>query len=96
MFADLKAAAGTGFRTSELASMTPESFDLDGDTPTTTVHAACTKYRREVVQPLGSVLLCLFLPLHYSLYQLAQNIREAFDLNIRIGDSVRYGVWWQQ
>jgi integrase len=36
-------AAATGFRTSELASMTPESFDLDGDTPTATVQAACTK-----------------------------------------------------
>lgn len=45
-------AAATGFRTSELASMTPASFDLDGDTPTATVQAACTKNRREAVQPL--------------------------------------------
>jgi site-specific recombinase XerC len=45
-------AAATGFRTSELASMTPESFDLDGDTPTATVEAACTKNRRLAVQPL--------------------------------------------
>jgi integrase len=45
-------AAATGFRTSELASMTPESFDLEGDTPTATVQAACTKNRRQAVQPL--------------------------------------------
>src|SRR5262249_32494681 len=45
-------AAATGFRTSELASMTPESFDLDGDTPTATVEAACTKNRKLAVQPL--------------------------------------------
>ena len=32
--------------------MTPESFDLDGDTPTATVQAACTKNRKEAVQPL--------------------------------------------
>jgi len=46
------AAAATGFRTSELAIMTPESFDLAGDTPTATVQAACAKNRKEAVQPL--------------------------------------------
>jgi integrase len=45
-------AASTGFRVSELASMTPESFDLDGDTPTATVQAGCTKNREQAVQPL--------------------------------------------
>ena len=45
-------ACATGFRVSELASMTPESFDLDGDTPTATVQASCTKNRKEAVQPL--------------------------------------------
>jgi integrase len=45
-------AAATGFRTSELASMTPASFDLHCETPTATVQAACTKNRREAVQPL--------------------------------------------
>jgi integrase len=45
-------AAATGFRTSELASLTPESFDLNDDTPTATVQAACTKNRKEAVQPL--------------------------------------------
>jgi integrase len=42
----------TGFRASELASMTPESFTLDGDAPTAKVEAACTKNRKEAVQPL--------------------------------------------
>ncbi len=45
-------ACATGFRASELASLTPESFDLDGDTPTVTVEAACTKNRKLAVQPL--------------------------------------------
>jgi integrase len=45
-------ACATGFRVSELASLTPERFDLHGDTPTATVQAACTKNRKEAVQPL--------------------------------------------
>jgi integrase len=42
----------TGLRASELASLTPASFDLDADLPTVTVRAACSKHRREDVQPL--------------------------------------------
>jgi len=45
-------ACATGFRVSELASMTPESFNLDGDTPTAMVEASCTKNRKEACQPL--------------------------------------------
>jgi site-specific recombinase XerC len=45
-------AAATGFRASELASMTPESFALDRDAPTATVQAGCTKNRKLAVQPL--------------------------------------------
>jgi integrase len=45
-------AVATGFRTSELASMTPESFALTGPRPTATVRAACTKNRKLAVQPL--------------------------------------------
>ena len=32
--------------------MTPESFNLAGDTPTATVQASCTKNKKEAVQPL--------------------------------------------
>jgi integrase len=42
----------TGFRASELASLTPGSFDLDAEPPTVTVTAAFSKHRREDVQPL--------------------------------------------
>jgi integrase len=42
----------TGFRASELASLTPVSFDLDAEPPTVTVGAAYSKHRREDVQPL--------------------------------------------
>jgi site-specific recombinase XerD len=45
-------AAGTGFRVRELKNMTPASFDLDGDTPTATAQAACTKNRKHAMQPL--------------------------------------------
>jgi integrase len=42
----------TGLRASELASLTPASFDLDAEPPTVTVGAAYSKHRREDVQPL--------------------------------------------
>jgi integrase len=45
-------AANSGFRCSELASLTPESFDLASDSPSVTVEAAYSKRRREDVQPL--------------------------------------------
>lgn len=45
-------ACATGYRASELAKMTPESFNLDGDTPTARAQASCTKNRKEGVQPL--------------------------------------------
>ena len=45
-------AFGTGFRASELASLTPESFDLDSDPPTVTVEAKYSKRRRRDEQPL--------------------------------------------
>src|SRR5262249_9131549 len=41
-----------GFRVSELASLTPESFDLDCETPTATVQASCTKNKKLAIQPL--------------------------------------------
>ena len=41
-------ACGTGFRRSELVSLTPESFDLDADSPTATVARAYVKNRRTV------------------------------------------------
>ena len=45
-------ALGTGFRASELASLTPERFDLASNPPTATVPGAYTKNGREAVQPL--------------------------------------------
>lgn len=48
-------ALGTGFRASELASLTPSSFDFDGKT--VTVQAAYSKRRREDVQPVSSATL---------------------------------------
>jgi len=45
-------AVGTGFRAGELKSLTPQSFDLDGDPPTVTVEASYSKRRRRDVQPI--------------------------------------------
>lgn len=49
-------ALGTGFRASEIGSLTPESFDLDGDMPTITVKAGYSKNRTEAVQPIRADL----------------------------------------
>jgi integrase len=45
-------ACGTGFRASALASLTPESFDLEGQTPTVTLAARRNKNRKPRVQPM--------------------------------------------
>jgi site-specific recombinase XerD len=44
--------ANTGFRASEMASLTADSFDLDGDPPTVTVAAAYSKRKRKDEQPI--------------------------------------------
>jgi integrase len=49
-------ALSTGFRRGELASLTPEDFDLDHDTPTVTCRANYTKNRTEAVQPVPLAL----------------------------------------
>ena len=55
-------ALGTGFRVNELRSLTPASFDLDGDSPTVTVEAAYSKRRRRDVQPIRRDLADLLRP----------------------------------
>ena len=45
-------ALGTGFRALELRSLVPESFNLNGNPPTITVQAGCSKRRRTDVQPI--------------------------------------------
>ncbi len=57
-----RVAIGTGFRAAELASLTPESFDLDADPPTVTVQAAYSKHRRRDVQPIRDDLSELLRP----------------------------------
>jgi len=47
-----RVAVGTGFRLSELKSLTPSSFDLDSDPPTIAVAAAYSKHRRQDTQPI--------------------------------------------
>ena len=55
-------AVGTGFRANELRNPTPETFDLDADTPTVTVQAAYSKHRRKDVQPIRQDLADLLRP----------------------------------
>jgi site-specific recombinase XerD len=45
-------AAATGLRVAELDSLTPESFDLDGESPVVNARAAYCKNRKEAEQPL--------------------------------------------
>ena len=49
----------TGLRRKEIASLTPESFDLKGKPPTVTVQAACSKHRKKDVLPLHDDLVSL-------------------------------------
>ena len=57
-----RVAVGTGFRASEIGSLTPESFDLDADTPTITIEAGYSKHRRRDVQPIRQDLADLLTP----------------------------------
>ncbi len=52
-------AAGTGFRASELGSLTPASFRLDADPPVIALQAGAAKNRREVSQPIRADLAAL-------------------------------------
>jgi integrase len=52
-------ACGTGFRAAALASLTPESFDLDGNHPTATLAARRNKSRCLRVQPLPTDVAAL-------------------------------------
>jgi site-specific recombinase XerD len=45
-------AATSGFRVDELATLTPESFDLESDSPTVKIAAKDEKSRRGAVQPI--------------------------------------------
>jgi integrase len=49
----------TGLRRKELASLTPRSFDLDGNPPTLTVKATVSKHRKKDVLPLHPELVTL-------------------------------------
>ena len=49
-------ALGTGLRSDELRTLTPERFHLDGDPPTVTVKACYAKNGKEAVQPLPPAL----------------------------------------
>ena len=51
-----RVALGTGFRVKELRTLTPASFDLDGNPPTVKVAAAYSKRRRQDIQPIRSDL----------------------------------------
>jgi len=55
-------AAGTGFRAAEVASLTPEAFDLDDDGPTVTVEAGYSKRRRRDTQPIRPDLAAMLGP----------------------------------
>jgi integrase len=49
-------ALGTGYRSGELQSLTPESFSLDGEYPVVVVEASASKLRRRDVEPIQTAL----------------------------------------
>jgi integrase len=84
-------AAGTGFRASALASLTPADLDLAADAPTVTLAARANKSRKTKVQPLpADVAVALRdriarMPRHASLWpgtwptKAAEMLREDLD-----------------
>ena len=54
--------AGTGFRSEEMQSLTPESFALEGAYPTITVEAVDSKRCRRDVQPIQPALASFIQP----------------------------------
>lgn len=65
-----RVAANTGFRVSELASLTPSSFHLSAKSPFVVLKAASAKNRQEVEQPLPRPLVA---PLRRFLKNLPDN-----------------------
>jgi len=57
-----RVALGTGFRASEIASLTPASFHLDKEQPIIVVEAGYSKNRRRAVQPIRRDLADLLRP----------------------------------
>src|SRR5262249_23721603 len=55
-------ALNTGFRASELISLTPASFDLDDTRPTVTIEAAYSKHRRRDVQLVSAAFAAQIRP----------------------------------
>jgi integrase len=53
-----RTAALTGFRVSELRSLTPESFNLDGSEPSVFRRRSSTKNRKPAEQPISMPLAC--------------------------------------
>jgi site-specific recombinase XerC len=49
----------TGLRRKEIASLTPQSFDLDADPPTVTIKATVSKHRKKDVLPLHPELVTM-------------------------------------
>lgn len=78
-------ALGTGFRASELASLTPESFHFDSDPPTVVCEAGYTKNGHLAEQPVSDSLAELLRPWVASLAP----GRPVFDLTDRTAEMIR-------
>lgn len=74
-------ACGTGFRSQELASLTPESFDLDADPPSAALAACRDKRKRPAVQPLPPAVAAL----------LRDYLKDR-----PVGQPVWPGTWWER
>ena len=74
-------ASNTGLRNQELASLTPESFELDSDEPNVIVQAGYSKHRRQDVQPIR--------------HDLAELLRE-YLVGKPAGEPIWAGRWWRK
>ncbi|MBI1309700.1 tyrosine-type recombinase/integrase [bacterium] len=85
-------AVSTGFRASELASLTISSFDLDAETPTITVQAAYSKRRRTDTRPLRAELAAMF----RDYFDALADTRQGDLIPIRSKRLVWPGTWPQK
>jgi integrase len=74
-------ACGTGFRSQELATLVPESFDLGASPPSVTLPAKRGKNRRSIVQPLPAAV--------------ASHLRNYLK-GKPAGRRVWPGTWWEK
>ena len=84
-------ALGTGFRASELSSLTPKRFNQAVDPPTLTITAAYAKNGEDVVQPLPPALAARLAPCRPVFDLMPVKTAELFRVDLEAA-GISYGI----